>query len=199
MLIKQNLYYIYAIKYLCAIIKQAHMDLPTILSQRLTKEQISAICYQNLSPEQMDELFAPVLDPDYKVSYNAMWLWTHLVRNKPIKNWLKRHYDTLVTLLLAEVHSGKRRLLLSLINHISPVDNPRSELLDYCIERVNSSDDIAVRAFCINQLTILVRQYPDLIGEIEYALELLENGEIQPAIAASRRKLIKQIQQKLNS
>ena len=135
-----------------------------------------------------------ILDADQKVSYNALWLWTHLAKNKDVRAWLKHQYDTLINLLIVESIPGKRRLLLSLINQISPVDNPRADLIDFCLNRVISSDEIAVRAFSIHQLTVLVRQYPDLIGEIEYTLELLDNGEIPAAIACARRKLIKQIQ-----
>ncbi len=174
------------------------MKLPPILSQRLTKQQIESICSQRLTEEQMKEFFSLILDADPKRSYNALWLWTHLIKNKDNKAWLKHQYDVLVSLLIAETVSGKRRLFLSLINQIGPVSNPRSELIDFCLDRMASSDEVAVRSFSIHQLTILVKQFPDLIGEIEYALELLENGEIPAAIASARRKLIKQIQKLKN-
>ncbi len=142
----------------------------------------------------MEDFFAPILDADSKTSYNVLWLWTHLIKDNDAKLWLKSQYDTLVSLLIEEKHQGKCRLLLSLIYQISPVTNTRSDLIDFCIEHINAPYEIAVRAFSINLLTILIGQYPDLIGEVEYALKLLDNGEIPAAVATARRKLVRQLQ-----
>lgn len=81
------------------------------LTQRLSADDIHEICFYTQGERNnshKEELYACIKDGDEKVSYNALWVFTHF---DPYNfQWLAPRQDELISLALQETHEGKKRL-----------------------------------------------------------------------------------------
>ena len=113
------------------------------LAQRLSADDIHEICFYTQGERNnshKEELYACIKDGDEKVSYNALWVFTHF---DPYNfQWLAPRQDELISLALQETHEGKKRLLLTLILRLPfREDELRTDFIDYCLSGITSCEN----------------------------------------------------------
>lgn len=133
-------------------------------------------------------LFKLIDDEDDRVAYNALWIISHF--NEAHHQWLLSKRCKLLNQLLHEAHPGKRRLLLSVLKNI-PITkkNLHIDYLNYCLDKINSMEPYAIRAWAMKQAFEMCRYYPDLVEELRLRLAILENGELSPGILSAKRQI----------
>ena len=164
------------------------MDLRDVLSGRLSMGLI-----EKLSSEAgCEELYRLIDDENGHVSYNALWVITHWPEDK--QAWLAERRDELIDRTIACQRPGKRRLLMTLIERMefSPED-VRSDFIDFCLGKINSTEPYGIRSLAIKLSYAQCRFYPDLITELLGQLELLNLGDLSPALQCSRKNVLKKI------
>ena len=115
------------------------MDLRTQLATRFHIENIRELLHYIKEDERLrEEIYRLIFDEDDIVSYQALWVCTHF--SKPEVEWLTLKQDELIDAALTCPHSGKRRMLLNLLCQQQLADPPRVDLLDFCMERMVSTD-----------------------------------------------------------
>lgn len=171
------------------------MDFKATLSQRIHKRDIRSICtriYAETDIRLISVLYALTDDNDNRVSYNALWVFTHLPDN--VIAWLETRRDELIDRLLDCAHSGKCRLILSLLDRMPVTDqNVRSDFIDYCFSRINSTEPSGIRALCIRHAYAICRVYPDLLNELTLQFQLMEQFPLSPALISARNSILRKI------
>ena len=131
-------------------------------------------------------MYGCIGDSDDRVGYHALWVFSHFGREAAA--WLRPRRDELVDMLLAEKHTGKRRLLLTLLDRQAvAADDVRTDYLDWCLRGINSTQPYGVRALCLKQSYAMCRFYPELLRELACEMELMECGELSPGLRATLR------------
>lgn len=166
-----------------------------MLAGRIGRHDIRAICQQcgNGGDDCVREtLFSLVSDDDDRVAYNALWVLTHF--DGEGRDWLRRKRGILIDCLLTEKHTGKRRLMLSLLDRMSVAeDDVRTDYLDFCMAKINSTEPYGIRALCMKQAFAQCRFYPELLHELKCEIEMMEHGEMSPGILSARNNIVKQM------
>lgn len=171
------------------------MDLEKKLGDRLHISDIRHICAGccGVSDDSVKaELFSMIGHSDDRIGYNALWVFTHF----PLEDmkWLASKRDCLIDFLLKTNHVGKRRLILTLLEHLSiEKDDIRTDYLDYCLSKINSTEPYAIRALCLKQAYAMCRFYPELLAELKNEVELMQYGELSPGLLSVIRHLCKKI------
>lgn len=95
-------------------------------------------------------------------------------------------------------HTGKRRLILSLLFR-QPMANPtRVDFLDFCLERmVSKREPVGIRSLCMKLAYELCRPTPELVQELKTILEIMD-GEISPGIQAVRNNILKAMKKRIS-
>ncbi len=130
-------------------------NLREILSQRIgqvTVRRIAAACETNSGDGTTlaSQLLSIALSDEDRAAYNALWILTHL--SPADGEILRRHRDRLIDRALRVSHTGCRRLLLNLINrHPADPEDLRTDYLDFCLSRINSTEPYGIRALCLMQ------------------------------------------------
>lgn len=161
------------------------------LTQRLSADDIHEICFYTQGERNnsyKEELYACIKDGDEKVSYNALWVFTHF---DPYNfQWLAPRQDELISLALQETHEGKKRLLLTLILRLPfREDELRTDFIDYCLSGITSCENsCGVRALCIKLSYEQCKFHTDLLSELENILSLLDNEPLSSGLAIARKK-----------
>ena len=103
--------------------------------------QICALCSGEVNDSMKAELFSLINAPDDRTAYNAMWVFTHFAPTDMA--WLRPKRNDLIDLVLTVGHEGKRRLLLTLLEHQTiGKDDIRLDYLDFCLSRINSTETV---------------------------------------------------------
>lgn len=170
-------------------------DLRSFIAQRIHIRDIRHFCIAACAPDYNDlrtQLLSLASDSDDRVSYNALWIFTHFPAAE--KTWLIRHRQRLTDMLLATTHSGKRRLLLTLLDAL-PCDtnDVRTDYLDFCMSNIISPEPYAVRAFCIKQAFAQCRHYPELLEEFCGTIQLLRQQELSPGLRSAVKNILKKV------
>ena len=85
------------------------------------------------------ELYNLLFDVNDKLAYQAAWVFTHFSLGE--NEWLYDKQDELIDEALVCAHPGKRRLLLVLLFNQPLANPPRTDLLDFCLERMLSKQE----------------------------------------------------------
>lgn len=171
------------------------MDLEKKLGDRLHISDIRHICAGCcgvLDDFGKAELFSMISHSDDRVGYNALWVFTHF----PLEDmkWLASKRDCLIDFMLRTGHAGKRRLILTLLEHLSvEKDDIRTDYLDFCLSKINSTESYAIRALCLKQAYAMCRFYPELLAELKNEVELMQYGELSPGLLSVIRHMRKKI------
>ncbi|MDE7334902.1 MAG: hypothetical protein K2N10_01145 [Muribaculaceae bacterium] len=170
------------------------MNLRQTLENRIRLRDIRLLCSEAAArPDVAEQLYALTLDPDARVAYNALWVLTHLPA-ADCRALLHPRRDRLIDCALGETHVGKLRLLLTLLDKLPPERNElRGDYLDFCLERINSTEPYAIRAFCLKQAYAQCRHYPELLAELRVAIDLMERSELPPGLRCARRNLLRRL------
>lgn len=165
------------------------MELETALREKLNRRDILNICAVclNAPDDSLNaELYSCVFHTDNRVGYNALWVFTHF--SPADIEWLAPKRSELVDMALTESHTGRKRLILSLLERLPLGRNDvRSDYLDFCMSKINSSEPYGIRALCLRQAFAQCRYYPELMAELKNEIELMEQGTLSPGLAAARR------------
>lgn len=142
-----------------------------------------------------EEIYQLIFDEDAIVSYQALWVCTHL--SKADMEWLSRRQDELIDAAMTCPHSGKRRMILNLLCRQPAADTPRMDFLDFCMERMISREEPpGVQSLCIKLAYQLTRSIPELQQELRSMLEIMEPDLLVPAIRSVRKSILKAMKAK---
>ena len=171
------------------------MDIYITLSKRIDIKTIQSLCLsirQSRQSALLNQLFSLAFDKDSRVSYNALWVLSHL--NSDEINSLNDRRNQIIDQLLLTDHTGIKRLSLSLLNRLPlSADNMRSDFLDYCFAHICSTDPYAIRALCLKLVFSHCKIYPELTTELLSHLELMGYGDLPPALKATRKDILSRI------
>lgn len=129
---------------------------------------------------------------------NALWALTHLPASE--SEWLGLHQSELTDMLLTEEDVAKKRLLLQLLKRLEyRPDTMRTDLLDYCLSKINSECEThSVRAFSIYVAFKMCRFFPELLVELNGHLAMLSLQKLSPGLDCARRKTLAAINRSLD-
>lgn len=166
------------------------------LTNRINLNDIYLIC-EACETESNDslknEIFSLIHDIEDRAGYNSLWIMTHF--SPALSDWLYPRRNEMIDFLMKESHIGKQRLLLTLLDR-QPVsaDDFRTDYLDYCLARINSTLPYGVRSLCIKQAYAYCRFYPELLTELKMELDMMSDGDMSPGLYATRRNILKKIE-----
>lgn len=167
------------------------IDFKKKLSQRIRINDIySIISLTKQHDKQKQALFELIFDTDDQVAYQALWVLTHF---SPDENqWLCSKQNALIDEVLICHHSGKRRLLLTLL-YRQPIIQPlRIDFLDFCLNRMASSAELpGVQTLCMKQAYELCRSIPELLSEFQTLLEMMETDRFATSLRTAHKNVLK--------
>lgn len=157
-----------------------HIDEVKALAQRA--HQNSAV---------LDNLFADMLHGEERQARLSAWVLTHLPATDNAAIDLRR--DALVELALSTESTPLRRLALVLLQRLKwPAAAVRTDLLDFCLQRMAAPDEpYGVRSLCIKLAYALCRHYDELREELRQSLLLMEPSELGAGVRACRTNILK--------
>lgn len=166
------------------------MNFKSKFSQRISMDDILEITYLvQGNDKKKQELYDLLFDKEDQISYQAAWVMNHysLWENR----WLYNKQDELIDEAMVCEHTGKRRLILSLLYRQPLSNHPRVDFLDFCLDRmISKKEPSGVQSLCMKLAYELCRPIPELIQELKTTLEMME-GELSPAIAVARKNVLK--------
>lgn len=166
------------------------MTLRNELTGRLHAADLKRLCPNDTTTQRdtLEALAALTGDADDRVAYNALWILTHLPA--AANDWLRTQRTPLTDALLTTRHTGRRRLLLTLLHRIpATAADVRTDYLDFCLGRINSTEPSGIRALCAKEAYGLCRHHTPLLEELRLALELMADGPLTPALRSVLRQL----------
>lgn len=165
------------------------MNIGEILKQRLNLPQIRNVAsWASGSQENIATLWALVRSDDRRTSVNALWAMTHLPETDA--ELLSAMSDDMTDMLMAETDTGKKRMLLRLLcDREYETDDIRTDLLEYCMSKINSEcEPYAVRCLSIYTAYKMCRYFPELIAELEEYLEMMQYQALSPGLMSALRQ-----------
>lgn len=169
------------------------MDFKGKLSGRIGMDDVKEILLLTHDNDiRKQELYNFLIGEDETIGYHAAWIFTHF--SSQDNEWLYNKQDRLIDEVLVCKHGGKRRVMLNLL-YRQPFPNlPRVDLLDFCLERMMSSEELpGVKSLCMKIAYELCRPIPELVQELKTMLAMME-GDLVPSIRAVRKNILKAMQ-----
>lgn len=165
------------------------MNVKSILSGRINMPEIRClVAWTQEDSCHRDELWSYVRSDERRISVNALWVMTHLP--DAYGPWLQSLQDELTDMLLIETDTSKKRILLQLLREqdFKP-ENIRTDLLDFCLSKINAEcEPYAVRCFSLYLAFKMCRHYPELISELKEHINLLEQQQLSPGLKSALRQ-----------
>ncbi|MDE5607954.1 MAG: hypothetical protein K2I64_03370 [Muribaculaceae bacterium] len=163
-------------------------DMAEVHAGRLGKREIlylCSFCSGAAGNDAKEILYAMSLSGDTRVSYNVLWAFTHFRRDDV--GWLQPKRDELIDRAMAESHVGKRRLILTLLSRLDfDVAGFRSDFLDFCLTKMLSQvEPYGVRALSLRLAFAQCRWYPELLSELESAIDMMESAPLSPGLKSA--------------
>ena len=166
----------------------------------MSQDDIHEICFLTQGTDNdslKEELYTLISDEDVRVSYNALWVFTHfdLANNK----WLYSKHDELIDKVIAEKHEGKKRLLLTLLlRQPFECDTLRTDFIDFCFEFCfetiqSSHESCSNRALCMKLAYEQCRFFPELLSELSNCLEIISTEPLSSGLKTAMRNVMKKI------
>ena len=166
------------------------MNFKSKLSHRIHMDDILEILYLiQGNDKQKQKLFNLIFDPDDTTAYQATWVLNHftLLENR----WLYNKQNELINEALVCQHPGKRRLILSLLFR-QPLNNPpRTDFLDFCLERMIAKSELpGVQTLCMKLAYELCRHTPELLQEFRSMLDIIEPHLLPISLRTVRKNIL---------
>ena len=141
--------------------------------------------------ECRDGLFEAMLSGKGKEASNAAWALTHLPDED--NQYIDEHRDELVRLATSTSEVPVRRLSMTLLERLEwGIDDVRTDLLDFCLERmVMNEEPYGVRSLCIKLAYMMCRHYPELKAELRQSLLLMERTEMGSGVRHTHGKVLR--------
>lgn len=166
------------------------MDYNKKLAQRIhLKDIYELVSYIERNNEQRESFFTLLLSENQIISYQAAWVLTHSSTSTHF--WLYKKQNELINTVLTCNHSGKCRLLLTLL-YKQPFENPpRVDFLNFCMDKImDKQEPPAIIALCMKIAYELCLPIPELMNELNLILQAMDNKS-SPAIESSYRNIQK--------
>ncbi|MDD3036660.1 hypothetical protein [Bacteroides sp.] len=166
------------------------------LSKRFHIEDIHSLIYQiKYNNSRKEELYQLIFDKDNYISYQALWTCSHFPPSE--RKWLEGKQEELINEVLRCPHSGKRRILLQLLEKQSFKDASRVDFLDFCLNHMLSKQEPpGIQSLCIKLAYKLCQPIPELLKEFWMTIEIAKEERMSPAIASVIRNISKKIKLK---
>lgn len=171
------------------------MNLRHKLSGRIHIGDIhETLLYVEGNDQRKQELYELIYDEDDNVSYQVLWVFTHL--NREENEWLFSRQEELINEVLCCKHPGKRRLLLNLLLKQPLPDPMRVDFLDFCLERMLSKDELpGVQSLCMKLAYRQCCHIPELLHEFKSMLDIMEVDLLPTSIRTVRKNVLKAMKQ----
>ena len=140
--------------------------------------------------KRKQELYNLLFDVYDKIAYQAAWVFTHFSSNE--NEWLYDKQDELIDEVLVCRHPGKRRLLLAIIFRQPLKNPPRTDFLDFCLEKMISKKELpSVRMLCMKLAYEMCRNIPELMQELRVLLDIMESDLQEASMRAVHKNVLK--------
>lgn len=161
-------------------------ELKAILSGRISGNDAKALAKLDFK----EELFQLLFDEDKRTSDNAAWVMTHLP--KTADAWLTERQNTLIDEVMRTESTTKRRLIMNLLERTSfEPNNIRTDFLDFCFNIIFSEEPVGVKTLAIKLTYAQSVYYPELLEELNTALQMMEPEVLPAALKHLRGKMLK--------
>ena len=143
--------------------------------------------------EYRDGLFEAMLNGEGKEASNAAWALTHLPDSD--NKYIDEYRDALVQLALSTPEVPLRRLSMALLERLEwSIDDVRTDLLDFCLERMVQGDEpYGVRSLCMKLAYYQCCHYQELKEELRQTLLLIEPSELGSGVKHTRKKILERL------
>ncbi len=171
------------------------MNIGQLLLQKINLPQIkSVVSWASGSQDNLTMLWHFVRSDDRRTSVNALWVMTHLPEADA--EWLLSLRDEMIDMLLTEMDTSKKRMLLQLLREREyDAYDIRTDFLDYCMSKINSEcEPYAVRCFSIYTAFKMCRHFPELLAELDEHLDMMRYQTLSPGL----RSALRQTKSKIN-
>ena len=140
--------------------------------------------------KRKQELYDLLFDTNDLVAYQATWVFTHFSSYE--NEWLYDKKDELIDEALVCQHPGKRRLLLVIIFRQPLKNPPRTDFLDFCLEKMMSKKELpSVRALSMKLAYEMCRCIPELMHELRVLLDIMESDLQEASMRAAHKNVLK--------
>lgn len=166
------------------------------LSKPLRKDYFGELLSDpEISPDVCATLYSLTRHDDKMIAWRALWGCEKLCRCHKA-NFAAYRAD-LSARLRSEKHSGMKRLMLSMLYIMPPVEPSDVLLFDFCLERMFSSEEaIAVQCLCQKLAYRTASFEPQLQRELKETLLFGNLDFYPPAVRCSARNILKKLTQK---
>lgn len=167
------------------------MKLRERLAVRMGIAQIEEILYElQENPEQYRVLGTLIFDADERISYQALWVCTHISYSGN-EEWFPSP-EKLMARIATSPCSGSRRLMLNLLWAQPQPEELSAVLLDYCLEKmISPAEPAAIRSICLKLAFRICTPIPELMQELHSVLEMMQEESSLPASLKAARKNLK--------
>ncbi len=161
-------------------------ELKNILSGRISGSDAKVLAGADFK----EELFQLLFEDDKRTSDNAAWVMTHLPKTADV--WLAERQNTLIDEAMRTESTTKRRLIMNLLDR-TPFerDSIRTDFLDFCFNIIFSDEPIGVKTLAIKLTYAQSVYYPELLEELNTALQMMEPEVLPAALKHLRGKMLK--------
>lgn len=162
------------------------MNIGQLLLQKINLPQIkSVVSWASGSQDNLTMLWHFVRSDDRRTSVNALWVMTHLPEADA--QWLLSLRDEMIDMLLTEMDTSKKRMLLQLLREQEyDAYDIRTDFLDYCMSKINSEcEPYAVRCFSIYTAFKMCRHFPELLAELDEHLDMMRYQTLSPGLKSA--------------
>lgn len=120
----------------------------------------------------------------------AAWVLTHLLKEDKAL-YVRPYRDLLTDIVVNEYAKIRPGLLLSLFLDMPDMEEPRTDLLDFCLEGLaDRKYKDGCRSLMIKLAARMCRPWPELTAELHGRLDMLP-PELPPSIASAKRNAMK--------
>lgn len=170
------------------------------LSKGIRKTDVYECVYYAQGKEDSpakEALYKLIFDTDKRIANNAAWVFCNFDLHS--NEWLHLKHDELIDEAIRTADGTKRRLMLQLLlRQLFDKDSLRTDFLDFCLESITSNkESTSVRTLSIKLAYEQCKYYPDLLRELQQALEMLEPDLLPTRVRTVRRKTLAEIDKAL--
>lgn len=162
------------------------------LTDRLSCKDVKALAAgMRGNGRDMERFFRLMQDADNRVAYNAAWIMTHLSQEDK-EVFLPKYRDELTDYAIGKTII-RRGLVLSLLLDIPVPEEPRTDLIIFCMDHIaDETEHDSSRSLMIKLAFKMCRPFPELLHGLREILELLP-PDLPPSIKNARGKALKMI------
>ena len=142
-------------------------------------------------PESIEGLVELVSSDD---KYPYPQYASHLLLHVSWKNYnlIEPFYEKVVDCVLTTVNPSLKRNLMGVVNCFSLKEYKEGELLDWLFSAIsNPASKPGLLNYSVRKLAQFIQKYPELRQEVESALEIREEMDMNPGLVAWSRTVLK--------